>query len=79
MQGASYSIHSEVNFNVPVLQSLRSCVSVAQLAACPHTFLAFPAARHWESYARAEIRQLRKALEAQQGQQAEQQQQGGAG
>ncbi|KAL4441219.1 hypothetical protein ABPG77_011456 [Micractinium sp. CCAP 211/92] len=35
--------------------------------------------RHWESYARAEIRQLRKALEAQQGQQAEQQQQGGAG
>lgn len=38
--------------------------------------------RHWESYAKAEIRQLRKALEAQQAQQEQQQQeqqQGGAG
>lgn len=36
--------------------------------------------RHWESYAKAEIRQLRKQLEAQQAQQAaEQQQQGGGG
>ena len=32
-----------------------------------------PLRRHWESYAKAEIRQLRRALEAQQ--QAEQQQQ----
>ena len=35
---------------------------------CPH--------RHWESYAKAEIRALRKQLETQQAQQGQQQQQG---
>ena len=43
------------------------------ICACPDS----PTHRHWESYAKAEIRQLRKQLEAQQQQQ--QQQQGGGG
>lgn len=50
----------------------------AQMGCAPHTHYSTALRRYWETYARSEIRALRKQLEAQQ-QEQQRQQGGGAG